>query len=111
MGKLSRPADLTKLEVQVRLGDGSLYPTKGFMNFNDNIVDATTGTVKARAIIDNPDGFLKPGQFVRVFVSGFARTNTIAVPLRSVIQTQTGPIVFSVNSESKVQQINIETGE
>lgn len=111
MGKLSQPSDPTKLEVQLRLGDGSFYAQKGFMNFKDNIVDSTTGTVRARAIISNPEGFLKPGQFVRVFVRGFARTNTIAVPLRSVIQTQTGPIVFSVNSESKVQQINIETGE
>ncbi len=111
MGKLSQPSDPTKLEVQLRLGDSSFYPRIGFMNFKDNIVDSTTGTVRARAIIDNPDGFLKPGQFVRVFVNGFARTNTIAVPLRAVIQTQTGPIVFSVNSENKVQQINIETGE
>ncbi|MDG0817817.1 efflux RND transporter periplasmic adaptor subunit [Bdellovibrio svalbardensis] len=111
LGKLSRPVDMTKLEVQVRLGDNSIYPQKGFMNFNDNIIDSTTGTVKARAIIDNPDGYLKPGQFVRVYVSGFSRTNTIAVPSKSIIQTQNGPIVFAVNSESKVQQVNIETGE
>lgn len=111
MGKLSQPSDPTKLEVQLRLGDGSIYPQKGFMNFNDNIVDPSTGTVRARAIIDNAQGYLRPGQFVRVFVTGFARTDTIAVPLRSVIQTQTGPIVFVVNPESKVQQINVETGE
>ena len=111
MGKLSRPTDINKLEVELRLGDGSTYPEKGFMNFNDNIVDPSTGTVKARATIANADGFLKPGQFVRVSLNGYFRTNTIAVPLRSVIQTQNGPIVFAVNAENVAQQVSIETGE
>ncbi|HWU43426.1 MAG TPA: efflux RND transporter periplasmic adaptor subunit, partial [Bdellovibrio sp.] len=111
IGKLSAPKDLSKLEVQVRLGDGSFYPQKGYVNFNDNIVDATTGTVKARAIIDNINGFLKPGQFVRVFLSGFSRTDTIAVPQKAVVQTQTGPIVFTLGPESKVHQVNVDLGE
>ncbi|MBO9667576.1 MAG: efflux RND transporter periplasmic adaptor subunit, partial [Bdellovibrio sp.] len=110
-GKLSFPKDLTKLEVKVRLGDGSLYPKTGYLNFNDNIVDTSTGTVKARATIDNKDGALKPGQFVRVFMTGFMMTNTIAIPTKAIVQTQTGQIVFAVTKESKAQQIAVETGD
>ncbi|QDK46515.1 efflux transporter periplasmic adaptor subunit [Bdellovibrio sp. ZAP7] len=110
-GKLIRPDSLDKIEVQVRMGDGELYPQVGFMNFNDQIVDTSTGTVKARASIANKDAVLRPGQFVSVYVKGFMLRKVITVPLKSVVQTQNGPIIFSVTENSVARQISVELGE
>ncbi|QLY24711.1 efflux RND transporter periplasmic adaptor subunit [Bdellovibrio sp. KM01] len=110
-GKLIRPDSLDKIEVQVRMGDGELYPQIGFMNFNDQIVDTSTGTVKARASIANKDAVLRPGQFVSVYVKGFMLRKVITVPLKSIVQTQNGPIIFSITENSVARQISVELGE
>ncbi|QDK36870.1 efflux RND transporter periplasmic adaptor subunit [Bdellovibrio sp. NC01] len=110
-GKLSRPDSLEKIEVQIRMGDGQLYPQIGYLNFNDQIVDTSTGTVKARASIANANSVLRPGQFVSVFVKGFVLRNVITVPLKSVVQTQNGPIIFSVTENNIARQISVELGE
>jgi membrane fusion protein (multidrug efflux system) len=110
-GKLTRPGALNMISVQVRLGDGVTYPQTGNLNFNDQIVDQSTGTVRARASISNKDALLKPGQFVRVYVNGFVRKNVIAIPQKSVVQTQNGPIVFTVSNDSIARQVSVELGE
>lgn len=110
-GKLIRPDSLDKIEVQIRMGDGQLYPQIGYLNFNDQIVDTSTGTVKARASIANSDAILRPGQFVSVFVKGFMLKNVITVPLKSIVQTQNGPIVFSITENNVARQISVELGE
>ncbi len=110
-GKLIKPDSLDKIEVQIRLGDGELYPQTGYLNFNDQIVDTSTGTVKARASISNADASLRPGQFVSVYVKGFMLRKVITVPLKSVVQTQNGPIIFSVTENNVARQISVELGE
>ncbi|WP_413585105.1 efflux RND transporter periplasmic adaptor subunit [Bdellovibrio sp. HCB274] len=110
-GKLGRPESLEKMEVQIKLGDGEFYPKIGYLNFNDQLVDTSTGTVKARASIDNADTSLRPGQFVRVYMKGFIIKNAIAIPQKSVVQTQNGPVIFTVSAESVARQVGVELGQ
>ena len=75
------------LQVEVVLPDGTLLPRKGRLDFVAPSLDPATGTQEFRATFDNRDRLLMPGQFVRVRLIGFARTETMAVPQRAV---QTG---------------------
>ena len=57
-------------EVEVLLGDGSIYPKRGHIFFADAEYNPQTGTFLVRATLPNPEGVLRPGQFVRAHVLG-----------------------------------------
>jgi len=72
------------LTVQVALPDGSVLPRSGRLDFVAPALDAATGTQEFRAVFENADRILMPGQYVRVRLLGFARDSALAVPLRAV---------------------------
>ncbi len=74
----------SRLVVQVVLPDGSILPRTGRLDFVAPALDASTGTQEFRALFQNADRLLMPGQFVRVELVGFARDSALAVPLRAV---------------------------
>lgn len=98
-----------KLTGAVRLSDGSLYGETGTIDFTDAIIDSGTGTVRARAVIPNPDGVIVPGQFVRVIVKGLVRKNAIAIPDKAIMQGPEGAFVYTLgeNGAAAVQPIVI----
>jgi len=81
-------------DVEVKLADGSTYPQKGKLLFSDTRVSGNTGTVEAEAEIPNPDGALKPGQFVRVRLLGASRPNAVKVATRAVLEGPQGKFVY-----------------
>ncbi|MFS4460209.1 efflux RND transporter periplasmic adaptor subunit [Bdellovibrio sp. HCB2-146] len=103
--------DATNLRVRLKLNDGSFYPVIGKLNFTDILVDTSTGTIRARALFDNPDSLLKAGQFARVLVEGFQLKNSIMIPQKAVILAQKGPVAFIVDKQSVAQQVMLELGE
>jgi membrane fusion protein, multidrug efflux system len=90
-----------KLQAKISFGDGKSYPVAGRVDFTDSSVDLQTGTVRARAIVANPESVLRPGQFVRVSVEGITRPNTIVVPQAAVMQGPQGQFVYAVDAENK----------
>ncbi len=94
--------------MQVKLADGSLYPRSGKLNFASEKVNAQSGSIEARAEIPNPDGSLRPGQFVRVVLSGASRINVLTVPQRAVIDSPFGKIVFVVTPDNKLAPRPVE---
>jgi len=86
-------------EVTVKLSDGSTVPRKGRINFADTRVNPTTGTYEMRAEIANPDGVLKPGQFVRVILRGAERQNVVAVPQVAVLDGPQGKFVYTLGKD------------
>lgn len=76
--------------VTLLLEDGSEYGITGTLNFLDQAVDPTTGSVSLRASFRNPQRVILPGQFVRVRIEAGANPNGIAVPQRAVQLTPTG---------------------
>jgi membrane fusion protein, multidrug efflux system len=109
-GRLELPPD-GKFEVKVALADGSAYAKSGTLDFTDVRVSTQTGTSDARAELPNPDGVLRPGQFVRARLSGAKRPNAILLPQRAVLEGPKGKFAYIVNGESKVEIRPVEVGD
>ncbi len=73
-----------------------MHPRKGKLLFSDTRVSGNTGTVEAEAEVPNPDGVLKPGQFVRVRLTGATRPKAMLVPSRAVLEGPQGKFVYVV---------------
>jgi membrane fusion protein (multidrug efflux system) len=97
--------------VGVKLAEGNLYRNSGKLNFADVRISDTTGTSEARAELPNPDGLLRPGQFVRVVLNGAKRPNAILVPQRAVLEGPQGKFVYVVDKESKAEARPVEVGD
>ncbi len=116
-GQLSLPGNATGkraangslgFTVSVKLADGSLYGRTGKLNFASEKVNPQTGSFEARAELPNPDGVLRPGQFVRIMLGGASRPNSLSVPQRAVIDSPFGKIVFVVNKDDKLEPRPVE---
>ena len=101
-GKL-RPAAERKYTVQIVLADGTVVPAPGHITFGDASFNKETGTFLVRAELPNKDGALRPGQFVRVLMSGASWIGAIQVPQRAVMQGPQGNFVWVVDAESKAE--------
>lgn len=101
-GKL-RPADGRKYTVKVVLADGTVVPAPGQITFGDASFSKETGSFLVRAELPNEDGTLRPGQFVRILMSGATWVDAIEVPQRAVMQGPQGNFVWVVDAESKAQ--------
>ena len=77
-------------------------PSSGRINFIDNAVDPTTGTIKVKGTFPNEDRHLWPGQFVNVTVTLTADPNAIVVPSPAVQTGQQGTFVFVVKPDQTV---------
>ncbi|HOE33854.1 MAG TPA: efflux RND transporter periplasmic adaptor subunit [Smithella sp.] len=102
-GQLSRNSN--QQQVRLILDDGSEYPFKGKLQFQDITVDPTTGSVILRIVFPNPKGLLMPGMFVRAIVEEGVHKNAILVPQQAVSRDPKGnPLTLTVDKEGKVQQ-------
>jgi len=98
-------------EVELRLPDGSLYAHKGKLDVADVRVSTQTGTREARAEVPNPDGALRPGQFVRVVLKGASIPNAVTVPQRAVLDGPQGKFVYVIDEKSTAQPRPVEAGQ
>lgn len=98
-------------EVSVVMADGSTYPHKGRITFTDATYNQQTGTFLVRALMPNPQGVLRPGQFVRVLVDGASRPGAIVVPQRAVMHGPKGDVVFVVDKDNKAIPRPVMVGE
>lgn len=107
-GRITRntPADVTLV-----LGDGSVYPQKGRLNFAATAIDPNLGTQQLRAEFDNQKETLLPGQFVRVRITAGERDNVFLVPQDAVLQTEKASLVFVVGPDGKAQARPVVPGE
>ncbi len=107
-GNLKLPRNF---EVELRLSDGSVYPRKGKLDFADVRVSTQTGTREARAEVPNADGYLRPGQFVRVVLKGAVIPHAVTVPQRAVLEGPQGKFVYVVDEKSTAQPRPVEAGQ
>ncbi len=99
-----------KLSVRVSFGDGSAYDHEGLVDFTSSTIDPQTGTLQARAVIDNPDHRLIPGQFVRATISGISVDNAIVVPEIALIQNQNGQSVYTIDDNGNARANPVTLG-
>jgi len=99
-----------EIPVEVALGDEEGFPRKGHVNFVDNKVDPTTGTVRRRGVIANPDHTLGPGFFARLRVPGSGKYQALLLPDRAFASDQSQKFVYVVNAGKKVEFRPVKLG-
>jgi len=109
-GKLVLPKD-GRFDVAIRFEDGRVYSRPGKLVFTDSRVNPQTGTSDARAEVPNPQGEVRPGQFVRVVLKGAQRPNAIAVPQRAVQESPQGKMVYVLSPDSKAMPRPVTVGD
>ena len=82
-----------KVEISLEV-DGKILDKNGVVDFIDVNTNNQTAIVKMRAVIDNSDGYLMPGQFVRVITKNIVQSNVITIPQKALLQNPLGTIVF-----------------
>jgi RND family efflux transporter MFP subunit len=87
-------------------GESRGFPGK--VTVIDNSVDSTTSTFKVQAEVANPDKTLLPGEYVKASVKVGEITDAVVVPEQSVIETQAGPTVYTVDAQGKVTVISVK---
>jgi membrane fusion protein (multidrug efflux system) len=109
-GRVALPKN-GQFEVSLRRADGTVYDRNGKLNFSDVRVSTTTGTREARAELPNPNGALRPGEFVRVILRGATHPNALTVPQRAVLEGPQGKFVYIVDEKGTAQPRPVEVGE
>ena len=105
--KISRD---TPNPVRIRLLDEPTFTRPGRMDFVDNRLDAATGTMRGRALVPNPDGFLTPGQFGRVQLLGSGEFDALLIPDSAILTDQSRRFVWTVGENNMPEQRVIEPG-
>lgn len=96
--------------LELILGDGSLYPSRGRVLFVNREVDTHTGTIQVRGEFPNPGNVLRPGQYARVRAVTEVRKAAMLVPQAAVSELQGIYQVGVVSADNKVAIRTIALG-
>jgi membrane fusion protein (multidrug efflux system) len=98
------------LQPRIRLANSESYRESGRVDFVDNQVDISTGTIAVWARFDNHEGLLLPGQYVTVLINKQQPNIMPIVPQAAVIIDRQGASVLVVDGQDKVSKRSIVTG-
>lgn len=98
---------LPNLSVKLELSNREIYPLAGHLDYIANRIDEATGTIEARASVPNPQGELKPGQYVKVVLELPFEVDTLMLPQSAVQADQQGSFVLTVGPDNKIQRRNV----
>jgi len=96
--------------VRIRLLDEPSFTHTGTMDFVDNRVDPATGTIRGRALVPNPGGFLTPGQFGRLQLLGSGEFDALLVPDSAILSDQSRRFVWTLGKDDIPEQRVVEPG-
>jgi multidrug efflux system membrane fusion protein len=97
-------------DVYIGLVDEDGYPHPGQVDFIDNQVDATTGTIRARAALANPDGRYTPGLFARVRLIGGEDHDSVLIEDRAVGTDLSKKFVLTLTKDNHIEYRLVELG-
>src|SRR5467141_60401 len=100
-----------KVPVYLQLQDETGFPHEGTIDFSDNSFDSSTGTLLIRGSFPNTDGFLTPGNFVRVRVASSPKYDALLVADRAIGSDQDQSFVYVVDSKNIARLRHITTGQ
>ena len=100
-----------KDKVEIELSDETQYTRKGALDFVDNVLDRSSGTLHARATVPNPDLLLTPGEFARVNLSLGGPAPVLLAPDSAVLPDQSQHLVLTVSSDGTVVPRPVEIGD
>ena len=110
--KYKREADGGReTRVEIRLQDEMDYRWNGRVDFLDNALDRASGTIRLRAVVENPNGFISPGMFGQLRLYATEPVDALLVPDQSIVTDQVRQLVFTVNAEGVVGQKVVRPGQ
>lgn len=98
------------LTVRLKLIDEKNFEHEGQINFVDNAIDRSSGTIRARAEFSNPDGKLTPGMFGRVQVPTGPPQVALLVPEAAIGTEQVKKFVYTVGEDGIARQKEVTLG-
>jgi len=111
-GQTTRPSMMKDSQLKIKFGleteDG--YPHEALVDFADNQVDKTTGTILVRAVTPDPTGRLLPGSRVRIRIPISEEHTVVLVPDTAILSDQDKKYLLVVDSSSTVQRLDINPG-
>ena len=109
--KGERPSERdSELPVKVGLSGEDGYPHEGKVDFLDNQVTRSTGTIRVRALLDNADRAFTPGLFARVQLLGSGQFQAMLIDEKAVLTDQDRKFVYVVDKDNKAQRRDIQLG-
>lgn len=96
--------------VKLRLIDETDFAHEGRMDFIDNVIDQTTGTIRGRAQFANKNGMFIPGMFARVQVPGSPPYEALLIPDAAIGSEQVRKFVYVVDQDNIAQQVYVTLG-
>ena len=106
-----REGYLSKLEFQLLLTDGTLFPQKGSFYAEDRHLDAKTGSIKMEITFPNPGNLLRPGQFGKVRTIVETKKGALVIPQEAVSELQGNQVVMVVDQTNKAGMRPVKMGE
>ncbi len=95
--------------VRIRLADDDKWSLTGKIDFVDNRLDPRSGTIRARAIVDNPGNLLTPGLFGRLQLFG-GEFDAVLVPDKAIVSDQRQKVVFVIGEDNIVAVKSVALG-
>jgi RND family efflux transporter MFP subunit len=109
--KYKREADgVGESRVEIRLQDETEYRWQGRVDFLDTTLDRASGTIRLRAVVDNPDGFITPGMFGQLRLFATEPFEALLVPDQAIVTDQMRQVVYVVDGEGLVDQKVVRPG-
>ena len=109
--KYKREADgVGESRVEIRLQDETEYRWQGRVEFLDTTLDRASGTIRLRAVVDNPDGFITPGMFGQLRLFATEPFEALLVPDQAIVTDQMRQVVYVVDGEGLVSQKVVSPG-
>jgi RND family efflux transporter MFP subunit len=108
-GKMLSKRD-ADIPVEAHLTDETDWTLKGKLDFINNAVDRTAGTIRARAVFPNSDLLITPGQFGRIRIPGSEPHDAILIPDAAIVSDQSQKIVMTVAADGTVVPKPIRPG-
>jgi RND family efflux transporter MFP subunit len=102
--------DLKKVPVEVSLQTETGYPHAGTFDYAAPTVNTSTGTLAARAVLQNPERTLLPGYFVRLRIPIEQQASALLVPDAALGSDQSGRYVLVINKDNVVEQRKVAIG-
>jgi membrane fusion protein (multidrug efflux system) len=106
-----RQAREQRIELELVLSDGTVYPRKGKFFVADREVNAQTGSIRLAGLFPNPGNILRPGQYGRVRAVTETRKSALLVPQRAITELQGRYQVAVVDNDNKVSIRQVKVGE
>ncbi|CAN7381320.1 efflux RND transporter periplasmic adaptor subunit [Rhizobium sp. LjRoot258] len=110
-GRKLTQVDLPTIPVEIGLGNEEGYPHKGHLDYVAPQIDASTGTLSVRGIVDNKDHALLPGLFVRVRVPVAHQDKALLVRDDAIGTNQQGNYVLVLGKDDVIEQRPVKIGQ